>query len=131
MLVVLGIAVLADLGIGAVRFFVLGPPFAPPKPSDWLTGLWGFALAVVYLAVSWSVTGRTAGGCWMGLRVVHRSGRQLGPGRALLRAVLCVMFPLGLLWVPLSRRDASVADVLAQSAVVYDWYGRRARDGTP
>ncbi|WP_030673164.1 RDD family protein [Streptomyces rimosus] len=129
-LVVLGIAVLADLGVGAVRFLVLGPPFGPPKASDWLTGFLGFALTVGYLSVSWTVTGRTVGAWLMGLRVVRRSGQPLGAGRALLRAVLCVVFPLGLLWTALSRRDASVADLVVRSAVVYDWYGGRARDGT-
>ncbi|RSO09038.1 RDD family protein [Streptomyces sp. WAC 06783] len=128
-LVVLGLAVLADLFAGAVRFLVLGPPFAPPKLSDWLTGVLGFALTVGYLAVSWTVTGQTVGARLMGLRVVRRPGRPLGVGRALLRAVLCVVFPLGLFWTPLSRRDASVADLVVRSAVVYDWFGGRARDG--
>ncbi|OKI02119.1 hypothetical protein A6A06_13615 [Streptomyces sp. CB02923] len=125
--VVLGIAVLTGLGVGAVRFLVLGPPFDAPRGSDLLTGSFGFALAVGYLAVGWTVTGWTVGGRLMGLRVVHRSGRLLGPGRALLRAVLCVVLPLGLFWAPLSRRDASVADLVVRSAVVHDWYGGRAR----
>ncbi|MFI9230564.1 RDD family protein [Streptomyces rimosus] len=127
-LVVLGLAVLADLFAGTVRFLVLGPPFAPPKLSDWLTGFLGFALTVGYLAASWTVTGQTVGARLMGLRVVRRPGRPLGAGRALLRAVLCVVFPLGLFWTPLSRHDASVADLVVRSAVVYDWYGGRARD---
>ncbi|MFI0260754.1 RDD family protein [Streptomyces sp. NPDC017056] len=130
-LVVLGIAVLAGLGFGAVRLLVLGPPFEVPRPSDWLTGALGFALAVGYLATGWTATGTTVGGRLMGVRVADRSGRRLRAGRALLRAALCVVLPLGLLWAPLSRRDASIADVVVRSAVVYDWYGRRVRRRRP
>ncbi len=129
-LVVLGIAVLAGLALGAVRFLVSGPPFAVPRPSDGFTGAFGGCLAVGYLAVGWSVTGRTVGGRLMGLRVAHRSGRRLRPGRALLRAVLCVALPLGLFWAVPSRRGASVADLVVRSAVVHDWYGGRAARGT-
>ncbi|MEV5599686.1 RDD family protein [Streptomyces sp. NPDC052496] len=128
-LAVLGIAVLTGLAVGAVRFLVFGPPFTAPRPSDQLTGAFGFCLAVGYLAAGWSVTGRTVGGRLMGVRVVQRSGRRLRPGRALFRAVLCVLLPLGLFWAPLSRRDASVADLVVRSAVVYDWYGGRRGRG--
>ncbi len=123
-LVVLGIAVLTGPAVGAVRFLVSGPPFAVPRPSDQVTAVFGCCLAVGYLAAGWSVTGRTVGGRLMGLRVVRRSGRRLRAGRALLRAVLCVALPLGLLWALPSRRNASVADLVVRSAVVHDWHGR-------
>ena len=41
--------------------------------------------------------------------------------RAVARAVLCLLFPIGLLWVVVSRRNASVQDLLVRSAVAYDW----------
>jgi hypothetical protein len=41
--------------------------------------------------------------------------------------VLCVMFPLGLLWAVFSRRRRSLQDILVRSAVVYDW----AAEGVP
>ena len=40
---------------------------------------------------------------------------------ALLRAVLCVLFPIGLFWIVLSSENRSVQDVLLRSSVVYDW----------
>ena len=52
---------------------------------------------------------------------MHRNGGRLPHARALLRAVLCVLFPVGLLWVLISRRNYAVHDLLVRSAVVYDW----------
>jgi uncharacterized RDD family membrane protein YckC len=82
------------------------------------------ALLVVltaYLAVGWVSTGQTFGGRLLGLRVVDRHGRRLGPGLALARSVLCVLFPILLFWVVLSRENRSVQDILLRTSVVYDW----------
>jgi uncharacterized RDD family membrane protein YckC len=76
----------------------------------------------LYLADSWTVTGRTYGDHLLGLRVVvSASDRLLPPARALVRAMLCVVFPIGLFWIALSRRNRSVSDLLVGSTVVYDW----------
>jgi hypothetical protein len=56
----------------------------------------------------------------MGLRVTGRRGERLPVLRALLRAGLCVSFPMGLLWSPFSRRRASLQDLLVRSEVRYD-----------
>ncbi|MFD7709632.1 RDD family protein [Streptomyces sp. NPDC059785] len=120
-LVVAGAGVLVHGGVGCVRLIVSGPPFRFPDYPAWLTGVYGWALAVLYLAGGWATAGYTVGNRLLGLRVTGRTGRPLGVARALLRAALCVAFPLGLLWVPLSRRDASVQDLLLASAVHYDW----------
>ena len=42
--------------------------------------------------------------------------RQVAP-----EARVCVLFPAGLLWVLVSRRNAAVHDLLTRSAVIYDW----------
>jgi uncharacterized RDD family membrane protein YckC len=78
-------------------------------------------IAIGYLTCGWTWTGRTVGKQVAGLRVVDRSGRRLSAIRALPRAVLCVLFPAGLLWILVSRRNASVQDVVVGSAVIYDW----------
>ena len=57
----------------------------------------------------------------IGLRVVGRGGRPLGFTAALARAVVCAVFPLGLLWTAVSRENRSVADLLLRTSVVYDW----------
>jgi uncharacterized RDD family membrane protein YckC len=81
-----------------------------------------FALVLTgYFAWSWATTGRTYGDALLGLRVVTRDGDRLRPGRALLRAVLCVAFPLLLLWAAISRHSHSVQDVVMRTSVRYDW----------
>jgi uncharacterized RDD family membrane protein YckC len=126
---VLGLSVL--LFAGVVRFLVTGPPFRMPVLPVWLDGVAGAAIAVGYLTVGWAFTGRTVGKQVGGLRVLDRSGRQLRVRRALVRAVLYVVFPAGLLWVLVSRRNASVQDHLVGTAVVYDWSYRHAGESPP
>ena len=115
----LGLSALAAAGV--VSYLLTGPPFGVPGLRPWLSGPLGALLAVAYLAAGWATTGRTPGKQLAGLRVVDRAGHRLRPVRALLRALLCVLFPAGLLWVLVSRRNAAVHDLLTRSAVLYDW----------
>ncbi|MFE1799632.1 MULTISPECIES: RDD family protein [unclassified Streptomyces] len=118
--VVAGLGLAVQFGAGAVRLLVSGPPFRLPDPPVWLSGLCGWTIALLYLAGSWVVTGSTVGGRLLGLRVTVRSGGLPGVLRALARAALCVVFPLGLLWIPVSRRRASVQDLVLATAVRHD-----------
>ena len=52
--------------------------------------------AIVYLAGTWAMVGRSYGCHVMGLRVVDRRGRSPRLAMALLRAVLYVFVPLAL-----------------------------------
>ena len=106
---------------GVADYVLTGEPFALPHlPRP--VGVAGSALiAVGYLFGGWAVAGRTPGKQVAGLRVVAASGRRLPAGRAALRAVLCVLLPLGLLWALVSRRNASLQDLLVRTAVLYDW----------
>lgn len=116
-----GLYFLAQFGAGIAHYLFLGPPFSLPDPPR-LLGMAEFAaIAIGYLAWSWTTSGRTPGDQVMGLRVVSRSGRRLGFTRSALRAMLCVVFPAGLFWAALSRRSTSVQDLIVYSAVVYDW----------
>ncbi|GLP69837.1 hypothetical protein TUSST3_64580 [Streptomyces sp. TUS-ST3] len=121
--VVLGILLALQSGYAAARSLLTGQPFAFPDPGPGFTVAFGYTVLVVYLAAGWVFGGRTAGDQLMGLRVTDGSGRRLTSGIALLRAVLCVALPVGLLWIPFSRHGASLQDVLTGSAVVHDWYG--------
>jgi uncharacterized RDD family membrane protein YckC len=80
-----------------------------------------FAVAVLYLVAAWVATGRTLGAQLLGLRVVSRAGTPLRPAIALVRAILCIAIPVGLLWSAASRRNASLQDLLLGTRVVYDW----------
>ena len=118
----LGLAIV--LLASVVRFVVLGPPFAVSNlPPVALTPA-SFAAGVLYLTYFWATMGRTPGQHLFGLRVVDRGGRPVGAIRAVLRAAFCLVFPIGLLWVVVSRRNASVQDLAVRSAVVYDWAHR-------
>lgn len=80
----------------------------------------GFVVtSVLYLAACWGVSGRTPGSVVMGLRVVDSTGGRVRPLVAVLRAVLCTVFAIGLVWVVVDRRRRSVADILLRTRVVY------------
>jgi uncharacterized RDD family membrane protein YckC len=115
----LGLAIV--LLVSVVKFVVLGPPFVVANPPPVALTPASFAAGVLYLTYFWATVGRTPGQHVFGLRVVDRGGRPVGAIRAVLRAAFCLVFPLGLLWVVVSRRNASVQDLVVRSAVVYDW----------
>jgi uncharacterized RDD family membrane protein YckC len=121
----LTVAVLAILvayaGWASVVFLVRPRAFRFPEPApgSLLTAL--LVVLAAYLAISWLTTGQTYGARLMGLRVVDRHGNRLRPGRALVRALLCVLFPPLLFWVLVSRENRSVQDVLLRTSVIYDW----------
>ncbi|WP_338703487.1 RDD family protein [Streptomyces sp. Q6] len=96
------------------------PPFQLPQIPLWLSGPVGWAVAVTYLAGGWTALGASPGSRLMGLRVTDRAGRRLRLPRALARAALCVSFPLGLLWIPLSKRRVALQDLVVRSEVSYD-----------
>jgi uncharacterized RDD family membrane protein YckC len=98
--------------------------FLPPTHTLHLRQGENWLVLVIYLAGTWSSTGRSIGKQVMGLRVERRGGDPLGLPRALLRAILCAAFPVGLLWSVVDRRSASVQDLIMGSTVVYDWRAR-------
>jgi uncharacterized RDD family membrane protein YckC len=95
--------------------------FTWPHAAPGLLTSLGCVVAVLYLGAFWSGTGRTIGDQLMGLRVLTGEGMRMRAGRALLRSVLCVAFPVGLLWCAVSRSRRSVQDLIVRSEVVYDW----------
>jgi uncharacterized RDD family membrane protein YckC len=104
-----------------VRYLLAARPFQLPVLPSWQLPTGGAVIAVAYLTSGWASTGRTVGKQVAGLRVADRSGRRLSFGRALLRASLYVLFPAGLLWILVSRHNASLQDLIVGSAVTYDW----------
>jgi uncharacterized RDD family membrane protein YckC len=68
------------------------------------------------------MTGRTYGDSLLGLRVLSFRRRIPGWTLSFVRAVLCVMFPLGLFWVVFSPSRRSIQDVMLRTIVVYDWH---------
>jgi uncharacterized RDD family membrane protein YckC len=118
---------LGYVGLNAVIFVADPQSFTFIDPSlGWIV-LWTLWLTVLYFTGAWAITGRTYGCHLMGLRVVGRRGRRVRPLVALARALLCVFFPIGLLWCAVSPRERSLQDVLLRTSVVYDWRPRLRR----
>ncbi|MFY9231457.1 MAG: RDD family protein [Candidatus Nanopelagicales bacterium] len=82
---------------------------------------YGYVLNVLYWTAFWALSGRTVGNLVMGLRVVNRKGAHPGWFLSLARALFCTIFPIGLIWVALSRRNRSVQDMVLRTSVIYDW----------
>jgi uncharacterized RDD family membrane protein YckC len=78
-----------------------------------------FSISVLYLAGCWAVSGCTVGAVVMGLRVRGRKSERLPGVVALLRAIACVVFPVGLAWVVVDAQRRSLQDLLFRSRVVY------------
>lgn len=119
----------AVLVAGYVTFnglmFVLDPQgFAFTDTTLGWTVFWAITVTVVYFAGAWMSTGRTYGCHVMGLRVVGRRGGRVRPVVALLRAVLCVLVPIGLLWSAVSPQRRSIQDIGLRTSVIYDWRPR-------
>jgi uncharacterized RDD family membrane protein YckC len=116
-----GVVAAGYAAVAALRFLWNSRTFTFPAPGFGLLVIAGGVVMVLYLTAGWTTTGRTYGDHLLGLRVVDGRGRRLRPVVALLRAVACVLFPIGLFWIALSRENRSVQDVLLRSSVVYDW----------
>jgi uncharacterized RDD family membrane protein YckC len=112
-------------GAAAVTFIVSPFSFSWPRPSTLLSTVVAVVVATVYLTAAWATTGRTYGAGLLGVRVLSDQGAHLGWGRAAVRAALCVLFPVGLLWIAVSPARRSLQDAVLRSVVVYDWH----RDG--
>ena len=98
--------------------------------SDALRGPLAVLLVLAYLGYGWGLNGRTAGKVALGLRVVRHDGGDLSPLRGLVRAALYLVFLPGILWATVSRRNASLQDLVLGTAVVYDW-GPAVAPGRP
>lgn len=114
------LAALLDLGAAGVRFVWSPVDFRWPRPTAVVTVAVLLGVAVVYLAAGWALSGRTYGSRLMGLRVLSSRHVLLGWTRSVLRALVCVLWPVGLLWCGISRARLSLADVVLRTVVVYD-----------
>ncbi len=114
---------MGSLYVGSVFVRLLFDPqsftFSSPAAPTSISAL--IVISIGYLTLCWATTGRTVGAAMMGIRLVTpRRGFARWP-LAALRAVLCVLFGFGLLWVAVDRRRRSLQDIVLRTSVVYDW----------
>jgi uncharacterized RDD family membrane protein YckC len=111
---------------GYVGFRFLRSPvrFTWPKTTFPVFLIVAMIMAVIALTIAWSSLGRTMGMRIMGLRIQTNKGERMRIGRSFLRAVTCVLFPLALFWSAVSKRNASVHDLVFRTSVIYDWESR-------
>jgi uncharacterized RDD family membrane protein YckC len=124
-LAVILISVLLLVVGGAVRALWKGSfeVLTPPSPTrEILAGL----IFLAYFGYGWGLNGRTLGKIALGLRAVGADGSDLPTWRGFARAALYILLIPGFLWILVSRRNASVQDLVLRTAVIHDW-GR----GTP
>jgi uncharacterized RDD family membrane protein YckC len=106
----------------AALLFVLNPRnFSFPEPWFGKLLLLGGGLLIGYFWVAWATVGRTYGDHVLGLRVVGWRGDRVRWIPALVRAVFCVFFMIGLFWTVISRQNRSIQDVVLRTSVIYDW----------
>ena len=119
-LVVVG-AVIGLLYLGLVLSRLLFNPtgFQLPALDVLFSTAVVLTVSALYLAGAWAVSGCTVGAVAMGLRVVGRRSERLPLMVATVRAIACVLFPVGLLSVAVDRRRRSVQDILLGTRVVY------------
>jgi uncharacterized RDD family membrane protein YckC len=106
--------------VAATRFLVSPTTFTFPAPGLAVLLLVGLGVQAVYFTITWAVVSGTYGDRLLRLRVTDDRGAPLGWGRCFVRAVLCTLFPIGLLWVLVSGENRSVQDLLLRTSVVYD-----------
>lgn len=124
---VVGLVLLGGyLALAGLLFLVDPRSFTFPDTHLIVSLASGFVVLVVYLTISWRVSGRTYGCLVMGLRVVGPRGQNMRLVGSLVRALFCAVFPVGLLWIAVSRANRSVQDTVLRTSVVYDWQPRGA-----
>lgn len=121
-LVVLALVAGGLLLVNAAALAIRPLTFEPVLVPLPVTLIAGFVVSVVYLTTAWASTGRTRGAAVMGVRVVDAgAGARLHAGRALMRAAVCTVFPVGLLSAAVNAERRSLHDRLAGSGVTYHW----------
>lgn len=124
--VVVALLLTGYLTLVGARYMISPTDFSFPDLSVVFAVAAFLGVLVVYLTATWATTGRTYGDHVMGLRVVNFRGRRMRWAGAFVRAVACAFFPIGLVWVAVSRENRSLQDVVLRTSVIYDW-----RDSLP
>lgn len=128
-LIVVGSFTAGLAGLDLLSRVVLGEPIAANRAG--LAAVVALVVwAFVYLYVGQAIAGRTIGMGIVGLRVVGADGTALTARRALIRTLAfplsALILGLGFAMILVQREHRALHDLIAGTAVVYDWGGREA-----
>jgi len=130
-LVVVSVVLAGYVGLNAVVFLAKPRSFKFLDTHLLLSLTAGWVVAMLYLTACWSFTGRTYGAHLMGLRVITRRGTRPRLWTAFLRALFCMLVPIGLLWCAGSSHHRSIQDIALRTRVIYDWQPRHEHPSEP
>lgn len=113
---------------------VLTETFLDTSISDDRAGLWGILAwagwGFLYIWVTLTISGRTPGMALVGIRIVTVHGFPIGPWQSLVRTIALPFSVaaggLGLLMALPHPQHRAFHDLVARTAVVYDWGDRPA-----
>lgn len=128
------VLLLGYAGFAGLLFLIDPRSFTFPEMGIFLSLTAALTVLVVYLTISWWISGRTYGDLVMGLRVVAFTGRNMRLVGAFARALFCALVPIGLLWTAVNRENRSLQDIVLRTSVIYDWQprvGHPAANHTP
>jgi uncharacterized RDD family membrane protein YckC len=125
--VVIGLYTLGVAGLGVLTSVLFGINLGRGGPWGVLAlAVWAF----FYIFVGLLVTGRTIGKALTGVRVVRADGAAPSGRVVFIRTIALplslLLFGIGLLMVPVRRDHRALHDLIAGTAVVYDWGDRPA-----
>lgn len=118
-------AIVLGIWVAGWLFLLVFSPSAGanlPQPGYFLLG--GYVVLWAYWTWAWATSGRSPGQSLMGVRVLDRHDQRSSWGLAAVRSAFCVLFPIGILWTIVSRRNRSVQDIVLRTSVVHDWSSR-------
>lgn len=125
--VVIALYTLGVAGLGVLTRVLFGLTLGRGGPWGVVAlALWAF----FYIFVGLVITGRTVGKALTGLRVVRSDGSAPSARVVVIRTVALpfslLFFGIGFLLIPLRRDHRALHDLIAGTAVVYDWGDRQA-----
>jgi uncharacterized RDD family membrane protein YckC len=125
-----GMFMLALAAISYVVKIVTGKPVSWNR-QDILVVIFYVAWEFFYFGYSWAASGRTLGMAVLGVRVVRADGAVAEPRRGVVRSLAfplsILLLGLGFLGILVQRERRALHDLIAGTAVVYEWDARAAR----
>ncbi|HWG64185.1 MAG TPA: RDD family protein [Streptosporangiaceae bacterium] len=125
-----GVFMIGLAGFSFVGWIVTGHAVKLNR-SDVIVGILWVVWLGIYFAYSWAAGGKTPGMALLGVRVVSSTGADATGRQAVTRTLAFplsfLVFGLGFFLMLVQRDRRALHDLIAGTAVVYDWDARAAR----